>query len=76
MPGHLIYETRVTDWVETAGKPGWEDSTIAAYRIWMRRTLWGYLQRHEWRRHGQNSTDKDPWIRSAGGFNANMRAPE
>ena len=35
----------------------------ADYRIWIARTPWGWLQRHEWRPHDRNSSTLEPWIR-------------
>lgn len=57
-------ETRVTPWRDVSQKPEWADSTVAAYRIWQRRSQWGWEQRHEWRRR-DGSIRMDGWIRGA-----------
>lgn len=53
------HEDRATGW-----KPLWFDSPrYDGVRIWMRRTPFGYFQRHEWRLL-DGSTHFDPWIPS------------
>ena len=69
MTGRLIFEARVTPWVEV----DWP--TVVAYRIWKRRTVWGWLQRHEWRPRGRNSTRKEDWTPSCAGWPSSAPPP-
>ena len=76
MTGRLIFETRVTPWFDVERLPAWRDSTVAAYRIWVRRTAFGWLQRHEWRHRDANDTRKDDWIVGPKGFPPSSQPPE
>ncbi len=61
-------DVRVTEWYDVTKRPEWDDSTVAAYRIYVARygVLW--YQRHEWTFRHRNSIDQDPWIPSISHF--------
>lgn len=72
MDAHKI-ETRVSPWVSTAGRPAWDDSDIAAYRVWKQFDGQRWYQQHEWKcRDG--STYLDKWMFSSFGFESHLIA--
>lgn len=55
----VSHEDRVTAW-----RPlWWEDPYRTEVRIWLRRTAFGFFQRHEWRRR-DGDIQSDDWIPS------------
>lgn len=64
-------ETRVSPWVSTAGRPAWDDSDIAAYRVWTQFDGLRWFQRHEWERK-DGSIVLDGWINSGRGFEPHL----
>ena len=80
METRVLTQMKVTDWVSTLNKPEWEGSRIAAYRIWLRVSQFGWEQCHEWRyRDELNKPDwKEMWINSINhpnGFPPNYHDP-
>lgn len=60
-------ETRCTDWWSVEGRPGWEGSDIAAYRIWEQFDGLRWFQRHEWK-FKDGTTRLQDWINSIPGW--------
>lgn len=68
-------EVRVTPWVHVHNRPEWLGTALAAYRIWQRASIFGWEQRHEWKRV-DGRTVFESWIRGLPHWLADVVEPD